>query len=244
MSASENTIHLTGTLEIYDSLYPESLISDKWEWNKISWVLGQGTETFKYLAHLYIDSYVPFNTKSTILSDRYKSVPGSTSEGKSNVLLVETVQSLNNYKFDGTLSLQKEWLSLFKEAVSPNGLKDFMKFLTQFYLIERKIDVDLGISTEKCSVNKRIENLSPLIDTFIYEWSATNAEIINGFFFIPGSVPFMGVDVLVLLSSKIYSVVDDSALSKYILDNFNRMKSLKATPTLFINRMLVGELYD
>lgn len=237
------TVRIKTNIDNYSDQYPH--YSDKFnELEKLFWVAGQEIQSLKYLHKLYVDSYRMLS-KTEYLVDSESNTRGNISEAGHTLGIYNLASSfLPDKSVDTFTDLEFYWNLLFLTAVTPEGMQNFIKFLVADYIVRRDIDITyLGASGDS-PVLSRIDSLLSLVNTFIYEWSSSEEVQIGGYYFFPGSLPFMSIHVLIGVNSDVFLYIDSAELVKHIYNQLRESEKSKLTPTLTIETINIVEDWE
>lgn len=236
VTVSLNIDNYTDKFPHYDGVFNEL--------EKFFWVAGQEIQSLKYLHALYVDSYAILD-KHTYLVDVESSARGNITEAGHRLGLYNLIPSFAPGKpFQSIDELSFYWKLLFLSSITPDGLKNFIKFITANYIIHHDIDTAYLGANKDCPTLKRINNVLPKINTFIYEWSSTSEAQVGGYYFFPGSLPFMSIHVLVGLHTEILYHIDTAELAHHIYNQLQEYKDSKLTPTLYVETINITEAWQ
>jgi len=238
------TAQISVTVDNYATQYPHYSSSFN-ELEKLFWVFGQELKSLKYLHKLYVDSYSLLDKRSWLVANE-ETPYGTSSESGHRLGIYNLIQSfLPNKSVDTVHDIGFFWNLLFLTAVTPEGLRNFIKFLVADYIVRRNIDITyLNTVCNRGSSPERINELLPKINSFIYEWSTSEEVQVGGYYFFPGSLPFMSIHVLVGVSTDIFSRINSAELVKHIYNQLQDSRFSKLTPTLKIETLNIVEDWE
>ena len=209
------------------------------ELEKLFFVVGQELKSLLNRHAEYVDSYRILG-KSSYLVNNYSVHNGNILEGGFIDGIYDLLQSFApNKQFTRVSELEVYWSTLLKEAITPKGLTEFVKFVVGVYIVQNKLDSTL---LNTCgTLLDRIRSITNYINVYVYEWSNQDEVQIGQYYFYPGLLDFMEISILIGINESLYDHIDANRLAVYVYNKLQDVKSTKLTPSLTVATINVTE---